>query len=442
MSTRTIQAFSIDAPSDFKQRLFRWSQQFDTVVWLDSNNYQQQYSSFDGCLAVEEFTSIKTDYHNAFEKLKEYQSYTKDFIFGYISYDVKNDVEKISSNNFDGLDFADLFFFQPQKLIFIKGNTVEFQYLRMIDDEIEEDFEEILTFSKQSKATSSAETIYSTQEEIKIKLRIHKNKYHQKVNKILAHIKRGDIYETNFCQEFYAENTSINPFEVYEHLNEISQPPFATFLRMEDQYLLSATPERYLKKEKNKIISQPIKGTAKRFINTIEDDQVAYDLSRDEKERAENVMIVDLVRNDLSKTAIKGSVKVEELCKVYSFKQVHQMISTITSEVKQNTHPVDVLKDTFPMGSMTGAPKVSAMKIIENLEETKRGLYSGSVGYFTPDGDFDFNVIIRSILYNADKKYVSYSVGGAITAKSTPEKEYEECLLKAKAMKYVLQNSK
>lgn len=442
MSTRTIQAFSIDAPSDFKQRLFRWSQQFDTVVWLDSNNYQQQYSSFDGCLAVEEFTSIKTDYHNAFEKLKEYQSYTKDFIFGYISYDVKNDVEKISSNNFDGLDFADLFFFQPQKLIFIKGNTVEFQYLRMIDDEIEEDFEEILTFSKQSKATSSAETIYSTQEEIKIKLRIHKDKYHQKVNKILAHIKRGDIYETNFCQEFYAENTSINPFEVYEHLNEISQPPFATFLRMEDQYLLSATPERYLKKEKNKIISQPIKGTAKRFINTIEDDQVAYDLSRDEKERAENVMIVDLVRNDLSKTAIKGSVKVEELCKVYSFKQVHQMISTITSEVKQNTHPVDVLKDTFPMGSMTGAPKVSAMKIIENLEETKRGLYSGSVGYFTPDGDFDFNVIIRSILYNADKKYVSYSVGGAITAKSTPEKEYEECLLKAKAMKYVLQNSK
>ena len=442
MSTRTIQAFSIDAPSDFKQRLFCWSQQFDTVVWLDSNNYQQQYSSFDGCLAVEEFTSIKTDYHNAFEKLKEYQSYTKDFIFGYISYDVKNDVEKISSNNFDGLDFADLFFFQPQKLIFIKGNTVEFQYLRMIDDEIEEDFEEILTFSKQSKATSSAETIYSTQEEIKIKLRIHKDKYHQKVNKILAHIKRGDIYETNFCQEFYAENTSINPFEVYEHLNEISQPPFATFLRMEDQYLLSATPERYLKKEKNKIISQPIKGTAKRFINTIEDDQVAYDLSRDEKERAENVMIVDLVRNDLSKTAIKGSVKVEELCKVYSFKQVHQMISTITSEVKQNTHPVDVLKDTFPMGSMTGAPKVSAMKIIENLEETKRGLYSGSVGYFTPDGDFDFNVIIRSILYNADKKYVSYSVGGAITAKSTPEKEYEECLLKAKAMKYVLQNSK
>ena len=436
MSTRTIQTFSIDAPSDFKQRLFRWSQQFETIVWLDSNNYQQQYSSFDGCLAVEEFTSIKTDYHNAFDKLKEYQSYTKDFIFGYISYDVKNDVEKITSNNFDGLDFADLFFFQPQKLIFIKGNTVEFQYLRMIDDEIEEDFEEILTFSKQSK------TINSDQEGIKIKLRIHKDEYHQKVNKVLAHIKRGDIYEANFCQEFYAETTNINPFEVYEHLNEISEPPFATFLRMEDQYLLSATPERYLKKEKTKIISQPIKGTAKRFINTIEDDKVAYDLSRDEKERAENVMIVDLVRNDLSKTAKKGSVKVEELCKVYSFKQVHQMISTITSEVEHNTHPVDVIKDTFPMGSMTGAPKVSAMKIIENLEETKRGLYSGTVGYFTPDGDFDFNVIIRSILYNADKKYVSYSVGGAITAKSTPEKEYEECLLKAKAMKYVLQNSK
>ena len=435
---RTIQSFSIENVRKFKEQLLLWSQQFETAIWLDSNNYNHQYSNFDCALAIEEFTSIKTDYYNAFEKLKEYQSITKDYIFGYISYDVKNDVEKLSSNNFDGLDFPELFFFQPQKLFFIKENSVEFHYLRMVDDEIESDFEEIseMSFRGQSR------NLNNSKENIKIKLRIHKDEYHQKVKKVLEHIKRGDIYEANFCQEFYAENSEINPVEVYQHLNQISEPPFAVFLKMEHQYLLSASPERYIKKEGNKIVSQPIKGTAKRLVSKIDDDKIASDLSRDIKERSENVMIVDLVRNDLSKTAKKGSVKVEELCKVYSFKQVHQMISTVVSEVRENIHPIDVLESTFPMGSMTGAPKVSAMKIIEKLEETKRGLYSGTVGYFTPEGDFDFNVVIRSILYNEEKKYISYSVGGAITAKSIPEKEYEECLLKAKAMRFVLLNSK
>ncbi|WP_091895937.1 anthranilate synthase component I family protein [Polaribacter sp. KT25b] len=431
---RTIQTFSVDDIDKFKQNLLAWSQQFDTVLWLDSNNYKQQYSSFDCALAADEFTAIKTDYYNAFEKLKEYQTITNDYIFGYISYDVKNDVEQLSSKNFDGLDFADLYFFQPQKLFLIKGNDIEFNYLKMVDDEIESDFEEIQK-SKNPK-------IQKSENDIKIKLRIHKDEYHQKVTKLLQDIKRGDLYEANFCQEFYAENSTINPLEVYNHLNKISEPPFATFFKNEHQYILSASPERYIKKEGTKIISQPIKGTAKRLLSEIDDAKIASDLSRDIKERAENVMIVDLVRNDLSKSAKKGSVKVEELCKVYTFKQVHQMISTVVSTVEENTHPVDIIKSTFPMGSMTGAPKFSAMKIIEELEETKRGLYSGSVGYFTPNGDFDFNVIIRSILYNEEKKYISYSVGGAITAKSIVEKEYEECLLKAKAMKYVLLNSK
>jgi len=437
MFKRTQRNFQIEDPKIFKQKLFAWAKQFETAIWLDSNNHEQKYTSFDCALAVEEFTSIKTDSYNAFEKLKEYQSYTKDYLFGYISYDVKNDTEKLKSNNFDGLHFPDLFFFQPQKLIFIKENIIEFHYLQMVDDELEEDFEDIFEFNQHLEKEKTSE-----ENNIKIKLRIHKDEYHQKATKVLEHIHRGDIYEANFCQEFYAENTIINPYKVYTHLNDISEPPFATFFRHENLYLLSATPERYLKKENTKIISQPIKGTAKRFINNIEDEKAAFDLSRDEKERAENIMIVDLVRNDLSKAAKKGSVTVEELCKVYSFKQVHQMISTVASEIETTTHPVDVIRNTFPMGSMTGAPKVSAMKIIEELEETKRGLYSGTVGYFTPNSDFDFNVIIRSILYNADEKYVSYSVGGAITAKSTPEKEYEECLLKAKAMKYVLLNTK
>jgi len=435
MMQRTTRTFSIEHIKGFKQNLLSWSQQFETALWLDSNNYQQQYASFDSALALEEFTSIKTDYTNAFDKLKEYQTITKDYIFGYISYDVKNDVERLSSNNYDGLNFADLYFFQPQKLIFIKGKNIEFHYLKMVDDEIESDFNTICARKITTKPSDS-------DEKIKIKLRIHKDEYYSKVHTILDHIKRGDLYEANFCQEFYAENASINPVEVYKHLNDISEPPFASFLKMDHQYALCASPERYLKKQGLKIISQPIKGTAKRLISAIDDNKIATDLSRDIKERAENVMIVDLVRNDLSKTAKIATVKVEELCKVYSFKQVHQMISTVVSEIDTTTHPIETLRSTFPMGSMTGAPKVSAMKIIEKLEETKRGLYSGTIGYFTPENNFDFNVVIRSILYNEEKKYISYSVGGAITEKSIVEKEYEECLLKAKAMKYVLQNSK
>lgn len=416
---------------NFKQQLLLWAQKYDDVVWLDSNGNKDHYNSYDAVLAVDAFTSLQTDYTDAFDRLKEYQKSTSDWIFGYLTYDLKNSIEALKSNNYDGLEFPDLYFFQPKKIILIKGDTVEFQYLRMVDDEINSDLLEI--------EKSDALNVLESENPVKIKLRIHKDEYFEKVNKMLAHIHRGDIYEANFCQEFYAENSTINPVETYTKLNQISQPPFATFFKSFDKYLLSASPERYIKKIGETVISQPIKGTAKRSQNKNEDQQLAIDLVNDPKERSENIMIVDLVRNDLSKTAEKGSVKVEELCKVYSFLQVHQMISTVTSKISESTHPVDVIQTTFPMGSMTGAPKISAMKIIEDLEETKRGLYSGAVGYFEPSGDFDFNVIIRSILYNASKKYISYSVGSAITAKSDPQKEYEECLIKAKAMREVLE---
>lgn len=429
---RTTSKHKLKSISTFKRQLLAWSQQFDDVLWLDSNDYPQKESSYDAILAVDAFTSIKTDYFNAFEKLKEYQTVTNDWIFGYLTYDLKNDLEALKSENFDGLHFPDLFFFQPKKLFLLKGNMLEIQYLKMVDDEVNNDLNEIHQIPDYTPSNISSA--------VKIKLRIHKDEYFEKLNSMLAHIHRGDIYEANFCQEFYAEDTTIEPVETYNKLNQISHPPFATFLKLNDKYLLSASPERYIKKEGNTIISQPIKGTAKRSDNIIEDQQLKKELENSEKERSENIMIVDLVRNDLSQTALKGSVKVEELCKVYTFNQVHQMISTITSQVSDKTHPVDVISSTFPMGSMTGAPKISAMKIIEVLEETKRGLYSGAVGYFTPNNDFDFNVVIRSILYNATNKYVSYSVGGAITAKSDPLSEYEECLVKAKAMREVLEN--
>ncbi|PLB18229.1 MAG: Para-aminobenzoate synthase, aminase component [Flavobacteriaceae bacterium FS1-H7996/R] len=429
---RTKYAHMVKNPPLFKLQLLHWAQQFDDVVWLDSNDYEQNYSNYDAVLAVDAFTSIQTDYHEAFEKLKEYQTHVNDWIFGYLTYDLKNAVEDLKSNNFDGLQFPDLYFFQPKKLFFFKGNQVEMQYLNMMDDEFESDLKAVQQMN--------ASTNQQINNPIKIKLRIHKDEYFEKINAMLGHIHRGDIYEANFCQEFYAEDTEINPLETYNKLNTISNPPFASFLKINDKYLLSASPERYLKKQGNTIVSQPIKGTAKRSENIEEDKQLKQELLDNEKERSENIMIVDLVRNDLSKTAIKGSVEVEELCKIYTFDQVHQMISTVKSKIESTTHAVDVIKSTFPMGSMTGAPKISAMKIIEALEETKRGLYSGSVGYFSPTGDFDFNVVIRSILYNETKKYVSYSVGGAITTKSDPLKEYEECLVKAKAMREVLEN--
>jgi para-aminobenzoate synthetase component 1 len=428
---RTQKSILLKNTSAFKEKLLLWSQQFDEVVWLDSNYYKGHQAQYDAILAVDAFTSIKTDCEDAFDQLKEYQSITKDWLFGYLSYDLKNDVEDLQSNNFDGLGFPELFFFQPKKLFLLKGNRLNILYLNFVTDEFEQDYKDIKSSKPKNGKHSNG---------VKIHLRIHKDEYFSKVKQMLAHIYRGDIYEANFCQEFYAEDTVINPLETYRSLNGISKPPFATYLKVYDKYLLSASPERYLKKEGNLITSQPIKGTAKRSLDAEEDKLLKEQLAQDAKERSENIMIVDLVRNDLAKTAIKGSVTVEELCKVYTFDQVHQMISTVTSKIEDGIHPIDVLRTTFPMGSMTGAPKISAMKIIEELEETKRSLYSGAVGYFTPEGDFDFNVVIRSILYNASKQYVSYSVGGAITAKSDPLKEYEECLVKAKAMRQVLEN--
>jgi len=442
---RTRKEYHLSNSTEFKKKLLNWSDQFEEIVWMDSNNYPQKTSNFDQILAVQAFTAIKTDAQGAFDRLQEYQESTKDWIFGYLSYDLKNDTENLTSNNFDGLQFPELYFFQPAKIFLIKDDKLELHYLKMVDDEMDDDFEEVNRYEngdvRGEKVDHRDEILENRQQTEAINARISRVAYLQKVNKLLGYIHRGDLYEANFCQEFYAENMEIDPIGVFEKLNKISSSPFAVFLKLENNYLLSASPERYLKKEGLKITSEPIKGTARRENDIMEDAKIAEALSKDSKEVSENVMIVDLVRNDLSKIAKRGSVKVEELCKVYSFNQVHQMISTISAEIEPQIPPVEILRATFPMGSMTGTPKISAMKIIEELEETKRGLYSGAVGYFTPDGDFDFNVVIRSILYSSKKKYVSFSVGGAITSKSIPELEYEECLLKAKAMRDSL-NSK
>ncbi len=431
---RTVKKYPFSLTEDAKTRFLNWAQQFEEVIWLDSNNYSQKHETYQAILAVDAFTGLKTDFKNAFDNLKEYQATTADWIFGYLTYDLKNDVERLHSNNFDGLGFPDLYFFQPKKLFFFSENSVEILYLNMVADEIEEDWIAIFETNEKSDSPEISKSLG-------IKIRTTKDSYIQKVEEVLEHIKRGDIYEVNICQEFYSEDVEINPLETFLQLNKISKPPFSVFLKLNTLFALSASPERYLKRTENTVISQPIKGTAKRLGNKEEDVKMAQQLVKDPKERSENIMITDLVRNDLSRIAEKGSVVVDELCKIYTFEQVHQMISTISCSVPQNYSSVEILRNTYPMGSMTGAPKISAMQIIEETEDAKRGLYSGAIGYFSPSGDFDFNVVIRSILYNASKKYVSFSVGSAITINSIPEKEYEECLLKAKAMREVLNTS-
>src|SRR5690554_192642 len=427
---RTSFRFTIDHLDVFKKQLLRWAQQFREVAYLDSNHYPDSYHSMDAVLATDAFTLLQTDEWNAFNRLEEYHRHTQDWLFGYLSYDLKNDVEDLHSQNNDELNFPELFFFQPKKIFFIEENEVRFEYLTMCEDEAETDFKDIVA--------TKVEAV-STQPSMTVKERVSLDDYRKGFDKMMHHIQRGDIYEANYCMEFYAENSEIEPANTFWNLNQISEPPFACFGKFGKHFVLSASPERYLKKQGTKVISQPIKGTAKRGLTSEEDEFLKQQLKHNSKEQSENVMIVDLVRNDLSRTAVKGSVEVEELFGIYSFKQVHQMISTVVSDVSENENPLEIIRTTFPMGSMTGAPKLSAMKIIEEVEQSKRGLYSGSIGYFTPKGDFDFNVIIRSILYNQEKKYVSFSVGSAITINANAMDEYNECLLKANAMKKVLE---
>ncbi len=427
---RVVERFPIEDIDVLKDQLLNWSQQFEHVVWLDSNCYPQRHTNAEAILAVGAIKILKKDYLNAFEELDRLQQLTKDWLFGYLGYDLKNDIERLHSNNIDDLGFPDLYFFQPQKVIVLSKKEVAFHYLNKDAFEIKLDLETIRIFKTTNKNQKNLN--------LKIQSRVTKTAYLKRGQEFLNHIHKGDIYEANFCQEFFAKNAIIAPLDIYKDLNNISKPPFAAFFKLKDLYSICASPERYLKKEGNTLISQPIKGTAKRHKRESKDADAASHLLLSEKERAENVMIVDLVRNDLSKTATKGSVTVTELYQLYTFKQVHQLISTITSELKENISPVQVIKSTFPMGSMTGAPKISAMRIIEENEASKRGLYSGTIGYFTPEGDFDFNVVIRSILYNQTKKVVSFSVGSAITTQSKLEDEYEECLVKADAMRKVL----
>lgn len=378
-------------------------------------------------LAFGEETSIKMSVGNSLSLLNSFiKLNAKKYLFGFLGYDIKNEIEKLSSNNPDFIGFPDVFFFCPKHVVAINGDSTT--YLQGEKNEKSESFVQLfLNKRNQTHQTS-----------ISLTPRITKEEYLVKVNSLKTHLQQGDIYEVTFCQEFFTESAKIDPISTYHQLSKKTEAPFSCFVGVDGRYLLSGSPERFLKKEGKKLTSQPIKGTARRGKTTSEDEKAKANLLASEKERSENVMIVDLVRNDLSRIAEKNSVKVEELFGVYSFPTVHQLISTVSAVHRKSVDFDDIIRALFPMGSMTGAPKISAMQLIESHESFKRGLFSGSVGYIKPNGDFDFNVVIRSILYNENTSYLSCPVGGAITIKSNPEDEYEECLLKAEAMMQIL----
>jgi len=421
----------------FKTKLLLWAQNYSHVAYYDSNHYTTSPGKFSyynyGCIvAVDKISELIIGEKDNFERLKSYSNRVKDWIFGFLTYDLKNETENLESNNSDGINMPLLNFFQPKLIFFINENKIKVEF--------DADYTPRLFINNIIKQIKNYSSNVFNSNEIILKQRVSKEKYIADVKKIIEQINQGNIYEMNYCVEFYAEDVVINPASKYLRLNELSPNPFSCFYKLYDKYLLSASPERFLMKFEENIISQPIKGTAKRGKTPEEDDLNKQELLNSQKERSENVMIVDLVRNDLSKSALNGSVEVQELFGIYSFPLVHQMISTIKSKINPEKKGIDVIKDCFPMGSMTGAPKIKAMELIEKFEETKRGLYSGSVGYISPSCNFDFNVVIRSILFNKTKKYLSFMVGSAITANSDPEKEYEECLLKAEAMKQALMN--
>ena len=401
--------------------MLNWASRFSIFCFLDNSGYHAAPQTFECLLAA----GVQQSVQAGLNSLRDVDALIekKDWIFGHLSYEVLHHLFGLQPKE-DKIGFPPFYFFQPQVVISLKGTQLTVEGI---------------------DAENIAKTIVNTpplpQERLHsllIEPRLSKEVYIQTIQQLQQHIQRGDCYEINFCQEFFSEQAAIEPAQVFQSLVETSPNPFAAFYRVHDQYLICASPERFLTKKGGKLLSQPIKGTAPRGKNEAEDEALKKVLLQSQKERAENVMVVDLVRNDLSKICKEGSVNVEELFGIYSFPRVHQMISTISGELKEGLSFSHIIEATFPMGSMTGAPKLRVMQLIDRYEQGSRGIFSGSVGYISPDGDFDFNVVIRSVMYNAASQYLSYQTGSGITYYSNAAQEWEECLWKGAAIKKVL----
>ena len=424
------QVFLIDNPNVFKVQILHWINQFEVCTFLDTHAYTSPYAAIDCIAAVDPSSYISLEQVDPTALNAYLEAQKGNWIFAHFNYEYHNITKPNNKTNHTGFPLA--FLYTPAVIIELQDNKVT---IESIHDNAQVIFDQIhgLDFSGISQTQAIKASITPL---------VDKAAYLANIDKILGLIRRGDFYEINYCQGFEAALTNAHPVNLYKALTALSPTPFACFYKNAHHYLLCASPERFLQKKGDQLISQPIKGTIKRNLENDADDKLQLEtLQNSSKDKSENVMVVDLVRNDLSRICKQGSVEVSELFGIYSYPQVHQMISTITGKINDNISFSEILEATFPMGSMTGAPKKSVMETIDLLEPIKRGLYSGTVGYINPAGDFDFNVVIRSIFFNSNTGKASYQVGGGITIYSDPEKEYEECLLKASAIEKVLSST-
>ena len=426
--SRYIATFPVNRESyrDIKRKMLSWGNQFSIFVFYDSNEYASKYGRYECLLGVgNESSHAITD----LGELDELYGAKKDWWMGHIAYDYKNRIEtKLRSEKPQRVGFTELQFFCPEIVCYVDKDITQ---LTIESKEIDPKkiFQDIVAGAVHIQKSST--------DKITFEQRIDKTSYTAIIDRLRQHIEDGDCYEINLCNEGNCEGLEVDTLSTYEQLSALSPAPFGVYYKLQDKYMMCASPERYIQKREQKLICQPIKGTARRSNNPDEDTTAKEQLYHSEKERAENVMIVDLTRSDLAKVCERGSVQVDELFGLYTFPQVHQMISTVSGKLRKAVGINDIIQSTFPMGSMTGAPKVMVMELIEAYEASRRELFSGTVGYLNPEGDFDFNVVIRSLFYNAAKRYLSYQTGGAITYDSNPEQEWEEMRLKAWAMERI-----
>jgi para-aminobenzoate synthetase component 1 len=427
---RRFVSFPITDFKKTKRQMLTWAARVDIFCFLDNHSYSDNIApGFECLLAVGAVDSCESRSGQAFAKLKMWARDRREWLFGHFAYDLVAETEPgavQSAQKPDPVGFPDLFFFLPETLIELSPTAIRIGRFQGDGEAIWRQIMNIQadTLPAPGKADKARNPPFLA--------RFTSREYRERVVELQRHILRGDCYEINFCQEFYSQPAELDPLDGWWSLSQASPNPFACFYRLNNRFLLCASPERYLKKTGNRIFSQPIKGTSARYPDRpAADSASALELFRSAKDRSENVMIVDLVRNDLSKICLSGSVRVEELYGIYPFPQVFQMISTVSGTLPADLHWTEAIRETFPMGSMTGAPKHRVVALIDKYERSRRGIFSGAVGYVTPQGDFDFNVVIRSLLYNQDSRYLSYQVGSGITFYSNPEAEYEECLIKA-----------
>ncbi len=404
------------------EKALAWASSYSTSLFLCYHgSAQEPGAGFDWLLAAGMEEYLVSAPGQAFDRLKEFVGRGDRFVFTALSYDLKNEVENLRSGHPDPVGFPALLVFEPEVLMICRKGEITIESSGPDPDQIRRDIPDCVPSVPNHSVMDIMvwEACMSRQE------------YLDKVETIRELIREGTVYEANLCLEFHAHREDFDPLGEFLLMNPHFRAPFTAWLKHRDRYLLCYSPERFMCRRGDRIIVQPVKGTAPRSDNAEEDRALARNLYHNEKDRAENVMIVDLMRNDLARSCRPGSIRVDELFGIYSFTRVHQMISSVSGTLKPGLSPVEAVKNAFPMGSMTGAPKVSAMEVIEQLETRKRGLYSGSVGYFAPGGDFDLNVVIRSLQYNARTGYLSVQAGGAITWDSDPECELQEAVLKS-----------